>query len=470
MNPSRRPAVFTKRFSFLFPLQQRVISLALLLISGLAASATLAQTGTNPGGGQTGSRDEAVVTLSGGGAQRIPLAFPAFTRMGNLDGALAAAVTELEATLRADLDITRFFDIQGPDALSVLRLTGDPAKDLEAYRSLGNNILLWAEVRQEGERIVFDGRLLDLQNGDPILGKRYQGGADVARTIAHTFADEIVYYLLGRPGIALTTIAFTSDRDGSKEIYLMDYDGHGQRRITAHRSITMSPDWSRDGKQLVYLSYLNGPPGIYRVDLATGKKVTVVSDGRHNFSPAFSPDGTRVAFSRSQNGNTEIYSMDLRSGEIRQLTRSPAIDTNAAWSAASNRIAFTSSRTGSPQIFVMEADGSNVRRISFEGTYNEGAAWSPDGTRVAYASRINGVFQIAITDVVTLETQVVTNGNWSKEEPTFSPNGERIAFASKGPKGSQIYLMDLQGQVLKQVTFDGENSGPSWSPYPEKNR
>jgi TolB protein len=449
-----------QRFLFAF------VSTALLLESVSA----FAQSAAERSGLEQSGRDEAVVTMAGKGRPRIPLAFPALKQQGSLSSTLSLAVHELEATLRDDLDVTRAFDIQGPDALSVLRLSGDPIKDLEGYRSLGNEILLLAEVSQEGERIVFEGRLLDLKNGDPILGKRYQGGVDVARTIAHTFADEIVYYLLGRPGIALTSIAFTSDRSGSKEIFLMDYDGHGQRRITAHRSITMSPSWSPDGKQLAYLSYLNGPPGIFRVDLATGKKITVISDGRHNFSPAYSPDGTKVAFSRAVNGNTEIFVMNLGSGEIQQLTRSPAIDTNPAWSATSGRIAFTSSRTGNPQIFVMEADGSNVRRVSFEGPYNEGAAWSPDGTRLAYASRVDGVFQIAITDVVTLETQVVTNGNRNKEEPTFSPNGERIAFTSRGANGFQIYLMDLRGQVLKQVTTDGNNSSPSWSPYPAKNR
>jgi len=417
-------------------------------------------------GQQTG--DDVLVTLSGEARARIPLAFPGFSTAGAISNQASLAARELEATLRDDLAVTHAFDIQGPDALSVLTLTGDPKRDLELYRSLGNEILLLAELRQEGQKLVFDGRLLDLKNGEPILGKRYEGTFGISRTIAHTFADEIVRYMLGRRGIALTSIAFTSDRSGSKEIYLMDYDGHGQRRITAHKSLTMFPSWSPSGAELAYLSYLNGPPGIFRVDLATGKKITIISDDKHNIAPALSPDGRTMAFSRSLAGNTDIYAFDLRTGSQRKLTQSRAIDTNPAFSPSGRQIAFTSSRTGNPHIFIMDSDGTNVRRITFDRSYNDGASWNPEGNRVAYATRVRGVFQIAITDVVTLETVIVTSGSRNKEEPTFSPDGERIAFTSKGRGGDQIYLMDLQGQVLKQVTSEGNNSSPSWSPYPAK--
>ena len=443
--------------------------LACVLSMTLLPGSVQAQDPVNdPEGFGPQSGDDVVVTLAGEARSRIPLAFPRSSASGALSNPASLAARELEKTLRDDLAVTHAFDIQGPEALSILTLTGDPRRDLELYRSLGNEILLLAEMRQDGQRIVFDGRLLDLKNGEPILGKRYQGSFDIARTVAHTFADEVVRYMLGRRGIALTSIAFTSDRSGQKEIYLMDYDGHGQRRITAHKSITMFPSWSPGGDQLAYLSYLNGPPGIFRVELATGKKTTVISDDKHNISPALSPDGRTMAFARSVSGSAEIFLFDLKTGRQRQLTHSRAIDTNPSWSPSGRQIAFTSSRTGNPHIFVMDSDGTNLRRVTFDGTYNDGAAWNPEGNRVAYAARVKGVFQIAITDVVTLETEIVTSGSRNKEEPSFSPDGQRIAFTSKGSGRAQIYLMDLQGQVLKQVTSEGNNSSPSWSPYPEK--
>lgn len=440
-------------------------------VAVLAFAQPAAAQQTEPGTGleidPRGGRD-VVVVLEGDARKRIALAFPRSTSEGALTSAGSAAARELEDTLRNDLEASRVFDIQGPDALSVLNLSGDPLRDLEQYRSLGNEILLLAKVQQQGDKLIFEGRLLALNNGESVLGKRYEGTFDVSRTIAHTFADEVILYLAGRRGIARTSIAFSSDRSGHKEIYLMDYDGENQRRITAHQSISMAPAWNGAGSSLVYLSYLGGVPGIYRVDLATGKKRAVINDGEHNLTPSYSPDGSTVAFSRSLAGNTEIFTSRLDGGGLRRLTTSGAIDTNPVWSPNGQHIAFTSSRNGNPNIFIMDSDGANVRRITFDGDYNDGAAWNPEGNRIVYASRRKGVFQLALTDVVTLETEVLTSGNRNKEEPTFSPDGQRIAFTAHGPRGTQIYLIDLEGNVLGQLTSDGNNAGPSWSPYPQR--
>ena len=91
---------------------------------------------------------------------------------------------------------------------------------------------------------MLEGRLVDLKSGQAIVGKRYRSQFNLARRVGHTFADEIVLFFTGRRGVALTTIAFYSDRDGgAKEIFLMDADGANQRRITGHKSISMSPAW-----------------------------------------------------------------------------------------------------------------------------------------------------------------------------------------------------------------------------------
>lgn len=420
-----------------------------------------------PGSGlESRDGDNVTVVLEGDVRERFHLAFPAAKSAPEMSAPGRTAAAELETALRQDLDLTGVFDLQGPEALSVLELTGDPTYDLELYRSLGNELLLLADMREENGRVVFEGRLLDLGNGESIVGKRYQGSFDIARSIAHTFSDEVLLYLTGRRGIARTSIAFVSDRTGEKEIFLMDYDGYGQRRITAHRSISMSPSWSPEGGGLCYLSYLSGVPGIYYVDLSTGNKRPVVVDSSHNFSPALSPDGKLLAFSRSLSGNTEIFSTSLSGGQARRLTESSAIDTNPAWSPDGRLIAFTSSRAGNPHIYIMDADGSNLRRLSRDGNYNDGAAWHPEGTRIAYASRRNGVFQIAITDLVTLETRIVTTGTSNKEEPTWSPDGQRLAFTARRGSSTEIYVVNSDGTHLRQLTQEGNNSAPSWSPYP----
>jgi len=398
----------------------------------------------------------------------VTLAFPAAPGLSSLPGTAANAARELEATLRRDLERSGIFDILGPDQLAVLTLSGDLERDADQYRSLGASMLLSCDIKLEGERIVLEGRLVDLASRQTIVGKRYRGTFDLARRIAHTFADEIVLFLTSKRGIAMTAIAFYSDRDGNKEVYLMDYDGHDQRRLTAHQSISMSPSWSGRGESVAYVSFVGGKgPALYLADVASGRKSPLVTDGSLNASPSFSPDGRRIAFARAIGSNIEVFVCDRDGSNVRRLTNSGGIDTNPAWSPSGQEIAFTSSRSGTPQIYVMDSEGANLRRVTFEGEYNDGASWSPDGTRLAYATRVErNRFDIAVLDLVSLGAKRITAGNGSNEAPSFSPDGRRIAFTSTRAGGTQIFaLRAADGGGVEQLTFEGSSWAPDWSGY-----
>ncbi len=446
----------------------RIAVLGAALSCLLVLLATDKPVGAEPQG-QDDSKPDIVVTLTGAQRPLVRLAIPTAGFRGAAGA--QAAVREVETTVRADLDSSRVFVIQGPAELAAVELTGDDARDREIYRSLGNEVELLMDLRQEGDRLVLEGRVVDLESGQTVLGKRYRGEFSLARRIAHTLADEVVLYFSQRPGLALSSISFVSDRQApyeQKEIYLMDYDGWNQRPITAHRSLSLAPDWSPDGQLLAYVTYVRGSPGIFVADFQrNGEKRALITDGTLNSSPSFAPDGKRFALTRSTGGSAEIYTADSAGGGLRQLTYSPGIDTSPAWSPGGREIAFTSSRSGSPQIYVMDSEGANLRRISTQGSYNDGAAWSPDGTRLAYATRRGGTFNIAITDLVTLETSLVTAGRSSDESPVYSPDGRKIAFASTRTYGrrreTQVYVVDVDGANLKQLTREGNNYAPAWS-------
>jgi TolB protein len=248
----------------------------------------------------------------------------------------------------------------------------------------------------------------------------------------------------------------------------MDYDGHDQRRVTAHKSISMSPAWSGTGDVLAYVSFFGGRgPALYLADLATGRKTPLVTEGSLNASPALSGDGRKVAFARAIGANIEIFVANRDGSNVRRLTNSGGIDTNPAWSPSGQEIAFTSSRAGGPQIYVMDAEGANLRRVTFQGDYNDGAAWSPDGTRLAYATRSErNRFDIAVLDLVTLKAVRLTSGNGSNESPTFSPDGRKVAYASTRSGRTQVYVLDAAGAGSPEpLTRDGNNSSPDWSGY-----
>jgi len=441
----------------------------LLGLAPLAAAPTLAQEPPEP---REPSGEEGVtVVLEEGQRPLLRLAIPDFERVGSLSTAGTEAADELEQTVRDDLEAARIFEVQGPWAFTVLELTGDEARDMELYRSLGNELLLLGEISEQPGKVLFDGRVFDLASGQLVLGKRYRGDLEVARRIAHTFADEVILYFTGKRGLGLTTLAFHSDRTGDKEIFLMDWDGANERQITAHRSVSLFPTWNADDSGVAYVSYLDGAPAIYLADIASGRKRPLVTGGTFNTSPTFSPDGRRMAFARSVGGNTEIFVAASDGSGASRITYTGSIDTNPAWSPSGNEIAFTSSRSGRPDVWVVDPEGTNLQRISTGGDYNDGASWSPDGTRVAYATRRGGVFQIAVTDRVTLETTVLTSGAGNKEAPAFSPDGRKIAYSHSFPgrRGTetQIWVMDADGRNPEQLTSEGNNYSPAWSGYRE---
>jgi len=451
---------------------RRFAALSLPLLALLGSALIRAQSPTSPPPSQPTAAtpappsqpSEVTLELSRNQKAKIRLAIPKYAATGFTGAEGSAAGAELESTVRRDLDFSGYFEIQGPEQLSGLTLTGDLLRDRDVYRSTGNEVLLAGDLREDQGKVVFEGRLFDLKSGQSILAKRYRGSFATARRIGHTFADEVIRYLTGGAGFALSEIAYVSERGKIKEIWLMDYDGGNPRPLTGHRSTSMSPAWNLAGDGVAYTSFVNGPPGVYFAEVASGKKRPLVTSGSLNISPSFAPDGGRLAFSRSVGGNIEIFSSDTGGGNLRRLTQSAAIDTNPAWSPKGGTIAFTSSRAGNPQIYLMDEEGASQRRLTFEGSYNDGASWSPDGAEVAYATRRDGRFQIAVTNVVAQETRVLTSGPGENESPTFSPDGRKIAFTSRRSGTKQIYVIDAaDGANVRQLTTAGSNDMADWS-------
>ena len=246
----------------------------------------------------------------------------------------------------------------------------------------------------------------------------------------------------------------------------MDYDGANQRRISGHQSISLAPAWSPKNDGLAYVSYFEGPPSMYWVDINSGSKSPILVDETSTMSPTFSPRGDKIAFARSLRGNWEIFTVPTSGGNATRLTASNAIDTNPAWSPNGREIAFTSSRSGQPQIYVMDAEGTNPRRVTFNGNYNDGAEWHPLGSKLVYSHRdkSGSRFDIAMVDLVTMEERILTAGlPGNHEAPSFSPDGKRVVFQSNRAGGSQIFIMSTTGGDIRQLTRNGSNTSPTWS-------
>ena len=374
-----------------------------------------------------------------------------------------AAADELENTLAADLDYSGLFEIV--DNSPYPAFTG--SVNLAPWKTSRAKYIALLKVGATATQVSVEARFYDLQSESLIVGKVYKWDRKFIRQIAHRFGDEILYRLWGVRGIFTSKIAFSSDRTGTREIWLMDYDGYNQKQITVSKQLNLSPDLSPDGKRVVYTTYKIAMQGSGQIlvvySIYDAKKYTFFSRGTLNSAPAWSPDGSQIAFTSNVNGNAEIYVASADGKNARQLTFHRGIDTSPAWNPASGQIAFTSDRSGVPMIYIMNGDGTNERRLTFVGEYNESASWSPNGSKLAYVSRSGNIFDIYVNEMDTGVVKRLTQSERSNENPYWSPDSRHIAFASNRTGKFQIWSMLYDGTKLRQLTRDGNNTSPSWA-------
>lgn len=405
---------------------------------------------------------EEVVMSIREGVPIIPIALPDFIVKGSSSQAKTAAET-IHQVVSSNLKYSRVFNPLPKSYYSYIRPLNPANIYFKDWESIQANLLLVGEILNSDDgNIVFEGKLYDVKAGNFIFGKRYQAENHLLRLVAHRMSDEILQ-MLGNTPIFTSKVVFISNRDENDELYIMDYDGHNQTRITFNKIKDYMPAWSADGRQIAYTSYRKGKAGLYTLNPYEGKIVEVSNEGT-NFGPSFSPDGKRLAFcSTLEEGNSEIYVANADGSKIKRLTFNKAIDTAPTWSPTSRELAFTSDRSGTPQIYIMDAEGSNVRRVSYGGNYFDGPAWSPTGDMIAYVSRVNNVFDIYVLNLRANQTFKITESYARNESPTWSPDGRHIIFSSNRTGTVQLYSIDYDGANRRMLTSKGTNKLPDWS-------
>lgn len=449
----------------------------LVLATSLAAAAVLVITGHAAQSTATPQQQPPAVSLTiTGEPGALPrYAVPDFIALSS-DAETVEAAKTIGQVLWDDLNFEREFDMIPRDTYASIpaarSLTGVP---FDRWRELGADGLIVGTVERQGDSFRVEVRLFGVKAKQSAFGREYAAPVSNPRFFAHTIADEIFQTQLALRGVARTKIAFVSDRDGErltgtvetrtvKEIYICDYDGANQRRVTVNRSLNINPTWSPDGRSLAYTSYRRGAPDIFISMIYQGTiENPLHSKGEENFLPVWSPDGTKIAFQSNRDGNAEIYVMNRDGSGIRRITTHPASDATPTWSPSGKQLAFTSDRSGSPQIYVVDTDGLNLRPMTSE-SYCDRPTWSPAPyNEIAYSARTGPGFDIKVLDIATRERRQLTFGEGSNESPAYAANGRHIAFSSTRAGKRHLYTIERTGKDLRQLTKAGNNQTPDWS-------
>jgi len=413
-------------------------------------------------------------TGTGLGVERLRLAASDF-KTTSADPRTAELLKTFNETLWNDLDNAGIFDMVSK-SFYPLAQPGQPNEvRLDAWSNPPPNaaMLAFGNLNVSGDDVAVLGWLYDVKNpqSPQVLGKQYRekATADNARLIAHRFANEIIFRLGGGiPGIAESKIFFISGRSGNKEVWMMDYDGQGQARLTRDGSIALSPAISPDGARVAYVSFTSGNADLAMYSLELGRRVSFPRLGGANTAPAWTPDGKLLFSSSSRGGDPEIFLAESSGGSPRRLTAYRGPDGQPSINRKSGaQIAWVSGRTGLPQIYIMDADGANVQRVTEQG-YAVSPAWSPNGQLLAFAWRRNygpgapGGQDIYIMDVTTRQWVQLTHEGVN-DFPSWSPDGRHIVFQSHRGGSEQIWTMLADGTRQRPLTRSGSNTQPSWS-------
>ena len=222
---------------------------------------------------------------------------------------------------------------------------------------------------------------------------------DIPRTDAgEEFAVAIIYKEEGRPGIGVASgsgsgyYSYDSDEDewnglfGTPLMIKAFVAPRPPTRLTINSAADRGPSWSPDGTRLAFSSDRGGTMDIWIMN-ADGSDPHVLTDGTGaNTLPAWSHDGSRIAFVSDRNGNPDIYTMNADGSGLFRVTDHASDDTDPVWGIGDDMIFFASDREGGFEIFQSKTDGTGQSRLTFQPD----GAIQPDVTTDAFFYTLSG--------------------------------------------------------------------------------
>lgn len=361
--------------------------------------------------------------------------------------------------------------------------------DFNSWKTIGTEFLVKGGYQVLDGQITLEIYAYYVPQGNLVLGKKYQTAMSGWRRMAHTFSNDFVQAVTGKPGFFNNQIVVAIDHgvQTHREIYIADWDGANTKQITNHNNICISPAWSPDGELIAYTSFIkrrigNGPmmrnPDLFLYEVKTGKRWLVSYRTGLNSGAEFMPDSKSLFVTLSQGKTADIYRMSIDGKSVTQITHGPglALNVEPAVTRDGSKVAFSSDRSDRTMIYTMDKNGGNVVRKTFAGTYNSTPTWSPDGKKLAFAGqdKSHDAFDIFVMNadgsgLLRLTSAHRPDGHWaSNEDPAFSPDGRHILYVSDRTGTKQLFIVNSDGTNERRLTYDRlYYSKPKWGPVAE---
>lgn len=241
------------------------------------------------------------------------------------------------------------------------------------------------------------------------------------------------------------------------------------QQLTDGPGYDYQPDWSPDGKSIVYVSYQKDAMELWLLDLESGKSQQLTSGGAVNVEPRWSPDGKRIVFvSTSYHKRFHIFRAEVSDGKPENVVRLTGetksdlpryyysqfdMEINPVWTRDGKEILFISNRGhihGTGGFWKMKAEqGAEAREIHYEETnWRARPDFSPDGSRMVYSSYLGGQWHnLWLMPASGGDAFPLTYNNWDSTNVRWSPDGKTLAFITNygGGEGTRIEFQSVPG-------------------------
>jgi TolB protein len=244
-------------------------------------------------------------------------------------------------------------------------------------------------------------------------------------------------------------------------------------QLTAGPGYDYQPDWSADGRWIVFARYDQDAIELWSLDTRDGRMRQMTSGAAVNVEPRFSPDGKRLAFvSTSYKGHFHIFIARFDEGlvrDVRQLTPENISslpryyysqvdhEISPAWTRDGSEILFISNRGhihGTGGFWKIKAEpGAEAREIHYEETnWKTRPDFSPDGKRMVYASYLGQTWhQLWVMPAAGGDAFPISYGAFDNVDPRWSPDGSKIAFISNRNGNTSLWVQTIPGGMQTEV-------------------